>query len=270
MATQLGVAFDAAKASKHEEFIAKISRSVMIISAVQLRAEMIEHSRKRVLSLLKTYNNLRQVYAQQDNLISVVTGGTYSSPTEEKLDSELESARQIRDKLGSVAEQWRTSGALLRACAKGALQAVEFWNLVGLSRIAEERISLALDTRNAIQGSLAAFEGAQISIPQVDIPFVSPRQATAVRHANIYLLTDIANDSRYQHTKDVINSFQNNTAKALEWLHETYKNSLRKDLDDSDNIVIGLAKHLRDERIKYIKDSVGSQIYVPPVDNIDS
>lgn len=264
------MAFDVAKATKHEEFIAKISRNVMIISAVQLRAEMIEHSRKRVVSLLKTYTNLRQVYAEQDNLISVVTGGTYSSPIEEKLDAELENARQIRDKLGSVAEQWRTSGALLRACAKGALQAIEFWNLVGSSRIAEERISLALDTRNAIQGSLAAFEGAQISIPQVEIPFVSPRQATAIRHANIYLLTDIANTSRYQHTKDVISSFQNNTAKALEWLHETYKTTLRKDLDESDNVVVGLAKHLRDERIKYIKESVGNQIYVPAIDVNDS
>lgn len=243
---------------------------MMIVSAVQLRNEMIEHSRKRVVSLLKTYNNLRQIYVEQDNLISVVTGGTYSSPIEERLDIELENSRQIRDKLGSVAEQWRTSGALLRACAKGALQAVECWNLVGTSRIAEERISLALDTRNAILGSLVAFEGAQISLPQVEVPFVSPRQATAIRHANIYLLTDIANDQRYQHTKDVISSFQSNTTKAMEWLHETYKNSLKKDLDDSDNVVIGLAKQLRDERMKYIKDTVGSQIYVPPVGVSDS
>jgi len=34
-----------------------------------------------------------------------------------------------------VAEQWRTAGALLRASAKGALQAVEYWSLVGTSQL---------------------------------------------------------------------------------------------------------------------------------------
>lgn len=46
----------------------------------------------------------------------------------------LDAARQIRDKLGGAAEQWRTAGNLLRTSAKGAFQAVDYWNLVGLSK----------------------------------------------------------------------------------------------------------------------------------------
>lgn len=50
------------------------------------------------------------------------------------MDEDLESARQIRDKLGGAAEQWRTAVNLLRASAKAAQVANEQWNLIVSSR----------------------------------------------------------------------------------------------------------------------------------------
>lgn len=67
-------------------------------------------------------------------LTASVTGGTYTSVTEQKIDDELEAARQARDKLGGVAEQWRIAANLLRTSAKGAMLGAESWNLVGTSR----------------------------------------------------------------------------------------------------------------------------------------
>lgn len=67
---------------------------------------------------------------------------------------------------------------------------------MGPSKDAEERINLALDARSACHSSLAALEGSQQALPQVEIPFISLRQASAVRHAIIYLLTDMANEAR--------------------------------------------------------------------------
>lgn len=66
--------------------------------------------------------------------IASITGGTYTNEEEQKLDEELESARQIRDKLGGVAEQWHTAANLLRASAKAALVAYEQWHLISSSR----------------------------------------------------------------------------------------------------------------------------------------
>lgn len=63
-----------------------------------------------------------------------VTEGAYTNESEQKLDEELESARQIRDKLGGACEQWRISANLLHASTKEALLAVEHWRLVGASR----------------------------------------------------------------------------------------------------------------------------------------
>ncbi len=63
-----------------------------------------------------------------------MSGGTYTSKTEQQLDDQLEVARQIRDKIGAVAEQWHTSANLLKASTKSAILAVECWNLVEPSR----------------------------------------------------------------------------------------------------------------------------------------
>lgn len=53
---------------------------------------------------------------------------------EQQLDDQLEVSRQIRDKIGAVAEQWHTAANLLKTSAKSAILAVECWNLVEPSR----------------------------------------------------------------------------------------------------------------------------------------
>lgn len=63
-----------------------------------------------------------------------MSGGTYTSKIEQKLDDQLEVSRKIRDKIGAVAEQWHTSANLLKTSAKSAILAVECWNLVEPSR----------------------------------------------------------------------------------------------------------------------------------------
>lgn len=50
------------------------------------------------------------------------------------MDEDLESARQVRDKLGGATEQWRIAATLLRASAKAALVANEEWNSINTSR----------------------------------------------------------------------------------------------------------------------------------------
>jgi hypothetical protein len=250
------------QATKQEEFLARISRGTMEVEAGNFREEMIEYAKKRASDLLATYNKLRYLYMEQDNLLASVTSGTYTSRQEQQLDATLESVRETRDKLGGVAEQWRTSGALLRASAKGSIQSVEFWTLVGPSKNAMERVALALDCRSACHSSLAALEGAQAALPQVEIPYISLRQASAVKHAIIYLLTDMANESRYRHTKEVLEVFSINTSKAVQWVHDTYARTLKKDIDEANENVMEISKKLRQVRIKFMSEKVGQQLYV--------
>lgn len=218
------------KAIEHEEFLAKISRSAMEIELQQLKRDMIEHARQRLESLTESFNRLRDLYLEQDSLLASVSGGTYNSTLEQDLDSELEASREIRDRLSGVSEQWRTASNLIGASAKGSQQAIEFWSLIASSKIPSDRIQLTLDTRTACHSSLVAFECAQQALPQVDIPFVTLRQCSAVRHAIVYIITDVADENRYKHTKNVLESYHANMAKAVEWIHATYKKSLEEDL----------------------------------------
>lgn len=230
LALKLQIAFDSNKASEHEEFIARISRSAMEIELQRLKNDMIEHAKQRLDSLNESFNRLRDLYLEQDSLIASVSGGTYNSTLEQDLDSELEASREIRDRLSGVSEQWRTANNLLGAAAQGSLQAFEFWSLISSSSVPSERIQLALDTRTACHSSLVALECAQQALPQVDFPNVTLRQCSAVRHAIVYILTDIANENRYNHTKNVLESYHTNTTKSYDWIQKTYKKTLDEDL----------------------------------------
>lgn len=252
------------KASDQEEFLARISRGVMEIELERLKADMVEHAKKRIETLIDSFNRLRELYLEQDGLIASISGGTYNSSLEQDLDIELETAREIRDRLSGVAEQWRTSSNLLRAAAKGALQAYEFWSLAGPTKIPSERIQLALDTRAACHSSLTALDCAQQALPQVEIPFITQRQSSAVKHALIYILTDMANENRYRHTKTVLESYQANAAKAVDWVHQTYKKTLDEDLTSQIDNIKALTFRLRKERIKHFKTIVGNKVYVRP------
>lgn len=66
--------------------------------------------------------------------VASITDSNYTNPNEMKIDAELETARQIRDKLGGAAEQWRTSANLLSTSAKSALVANEQYALIQTSR----------------------------------------------------------------------------------------------------------------------------------------
>lgn len=261
---------DVKKASDQEEFLARISRGLMQAETDKLKNDMLEVAKNRVSMLIDSFNHLRELYSEQDNLIASISGGTYNSSIEQDLDLELEMAREIRDRLSGVSEQWRTSGNLLRASAKAALQAFGFWTLVGPSTNPSERIQLALDTRTACHSSLVALESANSALPQVEIPFITLRQSSAVKHALIYILTDMANQQRYMHTKNVMESYQTNTAKAVEWLHQTYKKSLEEDLSSQIETINALAKRLRKERNKHFLDLVGQRPYVRPDIHIPS
>lgn len=252
------------KAAENEEFLARISRGMMEVELQRLKMDMIEHARKRIETLSDSFDKLRQLYLEQDGLIASVSGGTYNSSLEQSLDSELEAAREVRDRLSGVAEQWRTASNLMGAAAKGSLQAFEFWSQVGQSKNSSERIQLALDTRSACHSSLVALECAQQALPNVELPHITSRQCSAVRHAIVYILTDMANENRYQHTKNVLEAYQVNTTKAIDWLFSTYKKTLDEDLTAQiDNIKV-LAFRLRRERVKHFKEIVGNKMYTKP------
>lgn len=130
---------------------------MMEFETKRLKLDMIEHARKRLETLMDSFNRLRELYIEQDALIASISGGTYNSTVEQELDMELETAREIRDRLSGVAEQWRTSSNLLRASMKAAVQAHEIFSQVGRAINASDKIQSALDARATCHSSIIAF-----------------------------------------------------------------------------------------------------------------
>lgn len=125
------------------------------------------------------------------------------------------------------------------------------------------KIDLAIECRASLLGSLTALKSAQEALPHVDIPHITQRQIVAVGHANEYLLTDIANTERYQHTRRVFDAYQRSLTESIQWLHDVFKRTLKKDLDDAEDGVLTIAKKLRQYRVSYIQIKIGNQLYLP-------
>lgn len=79
LAVKLQVAHDIKKASNQEEFLAKIGRGLMEFETERLKHDMVEHGKKRVETLIDSFNKLRENYLEQDSLIASISGGTYNS-----------------------------------------------------------------------------------------------------------------------------------------------------------------------------------------------
>nr|XP_014089593.2 uncharacterized protein LOC106617117 [Bactrocera oleae] len=248
LAINLGVVGDVNKASTHEDFFANLSESALYLTSIRYYTEILEHTKVRLKTLTESYNELNELYVHHDGIIAFISGGTYMTRLEESLDAQLETARDVRDKLGSALEQWRICGTLLRTSATSATQALKQWQQLAKAIDPKHKIQLALECRTALQAALISVECAQLALPHVEIKHISNRQLLAVKHCNTYMITDIANLARYQHTSKVFTSFESNTSKASMWLYEMFNKTLRHDFDKAEETVRQLAKTLRDHR----------------------
>lgn len=61
----------------------------------------------------------------------------------------------------------------------------------------------------------------------------------------------------------MFDAYQKSLAESVKWLHDTFKMSLKKDLDVAENDVISSAKKLREFRMDYIQIRIGNLLYVP-------
>lgn len=125
------------------------------------------------------------------------------------------------------------------------------------------KTDLAIECRSSLLGSIVALKSMQEALPHVDIPHITQRQIVAVSHANEYLLTDVANADRYQHSGRVFDVYASSLTESIKWLHDVYKRTLKKDLDGAEDEVLTIAKKLRQFRANYIQMKIGNKLYLP-------
>ena len=75
----------------------------------------------------------------------------------------------------------------------------------------------------------------------------------------------MANENRFTHTKNVLESFKGNVSKAVDWIHATYKKTLDEEIRSQIDAITALSFRLRKERIKHFKNAVGNKLYVKPL-----
>lgn len=74
----------------------------------------------------------------------------------------------------------------------------------------------------------------------------------------------MSNAARFQHSRNVLESYQHNVAKSVNWLHETFRKTIKANLNEAERTVHLIAMQLRKERLNYIDGTtMGPKTYVP-------
>lgn len=60
-------------------------------------------------------------------------------------------------------------------------------------------------------------------------------------------------------------AYQNNLAKAVEWLYATFEKTLKRDFNDAEEATLDLAKQLRHHRMEIFMKEIGPKVYLPNV-----
>lgn len=87
-----------------------------------------------------------------------------------------------------------------------------------------------------------------MSLPQVEIKYVTRRQMSTVRHCSNYIITDISNRIHCEHTTRVFKAYAFNTIKAVSWFYDTFRETLRQDFDRANDNVFNFSETLREHR----------------------
>lgn len=131
-----------------------------------------------------------------------------------------------------------------------------------LNRSPGGKIEAAIECRTSLIASVIALKRSQEALPQVDIPHITQRQIVAVSHANEYMLTDIANIDRYRHSQRVFDVYQRSLGDSTKWIGDKFRETLKKDFDDSGDTMQAIAKQLRQIRLSDLHSKIGNRLFV--------
>lgn len=110
------------------------------------------------------------------------------------------------------------------------------------------KLKAALLCCKDLQLSLTSLQSAQMSLPQIEIKYVSQRQISIVRHCCIYIITDISNKIHYEHTTGIFKTYAANMIKAVSEFYDIFRETLLQDFDRANDNVSNLTVTLREYR----------------------
>ena len=117
----------------------------------------------------------------------------------------------------------------------------------------EEKYYAVAEARNLLVSASQNIQGALRYLPNINVPYCSPKEADTLEKAISYVFTDMQTRERHEHALNCYQVTYKRVAALSQWLGQVITSTIARDLFEVTENCKAKAAELRNERIRLIK-----------------
>jgi len=250
--------FDSQMSKEQEEYLDALNQQEIAKKDLDGVTKQKETTEAEINHLKGDAEKLKKIYAEQDELLSGIFDGNYGSELEYKLEMNLDTALDKKQRISVAKYKWSNARVLLQTAVNQMAFGVKRWTEVGKlpADNMQARYTMATEARNNFIAASQNITSAQRYLQNITFPYCKPEEVTTLNRATNNIYTDMQTNERHTHAFQCYNTTHRRAAALLQWFDHVIKNTITKDYDKGHADVDSTTKALRKERLRLIKEKV--------------
>ncbi|XP_076439014.1 uncharacterized protein LOC143277922 isoform X2 [Babylonia areolata] len=252
--------FDEQMSVEQEEYLEAVSKQEMVKKQLDGVTQQKKQLEQEVAECGKQMETLMKLYDQQDEILGQIFNGEYGSDLENKLESEFDSVKERKERILVAKYKWSNAKILLQHAVKQLGVASTKW--MEILKVEKSNVQgkyfLATETRNNIIAAAQNITAAQGYLNNIKFPYCEKEEIKTLNRACEHVFSDMQSNSRHQHAHQCFHVTYRRAAALLQWFESVINNTIAKDLEAAKKELAPVEKSLREERLRLIKEKLGS------------
>lgn len=215
---------------------------------------------KELVSLDTQKEELMTLLDEQDAILEKIFDGAYGSDLENQLEAEFDLLKEKKERISVAKYKWANAKLLLEHAIKQLAVACGKWtSLTSIPNTdLQSKYFVATEARNNLIAAAQNITSAQRYLNNIKFPYCEPAEILTLGRAcqNVYI--DMQTNERHQHAFQCFNVTYRRAAALMQWFDSVLNNTISKDLDKARKELGTAELKLREERLKLIKEKLGS------------
>ncbi|RUS88124.1 hypothetical protein EGW08_004086 [Elysia chlorotica] len=251
--------FEEKMSKEQEEYLEAVSEQEKVkqqLDGIHTQARALE---KEASDVSQDMNKLLALYDEQDQILDEIFSGHYGSDLENKLEEEVDSLLDRKERIGVAKYKWANGRLLLQHASTQLAFACGRWVTllqVPMSSV-QIRYQLATETRNNLIAASQNILSAKRYLNNIKFPYCETDEMAMLDRAcsNIYI--DMQSAERHQHAMQCYSVTHRRCAALLQWFDNVIKNTIEKDLAKAKAELAPKQAQLRKERLRLMQEKIG-------------
>ncbi|KAK7096272.1 M protein, serotype 2.1-like [Littorina saxatilis] len=253
--------FDDKMSVEMEEYLEAVSEQEIAKKQLDGVTQQKKQLEQEVAQVGQQMEVLMKLYEEQDSILDKIFNGEYGSDLENKLEAECDNLLEKKERIAVAKYKWTNARILLDHAVKQLGMACQKW--MSLKEIpttnCQGKYTVATESRNNIIAAAQNITSAQRYLNNIKFPYCEQAEIATLNRACQNLYIDMQTNERHQHAYQCFNTTYRRAAALMQWFDSVINNTITKDLEKSKKELKPTEKALRAERLRLIKEKLGSE-----------